>query len=83
MLNSEFEMSNDEIATRFMLSRFYGPDATSRDLVLFVSFPEDKGGLASTWDWDEKKGSFDGSKDMLEIFEICKAISRGRYVAKK
>jgi hypothetical protein len=71
-LNQEWELSNKEIAEKFMASDFYKNryekyNSTDRALIWFIS---DKDGLNSTWEFDEKKGSIDGSPDVLEILDI-------------
>ena len=76
MLSQEWELDNNEIAKQFLNSDFYKDryekyGDTSRALVIFIT---DKSGLHSSWEWDEKKGSINGSKDMLNILDI---IERG------
>lgn len=71
-LNGEWELSNKEIATKFLKSSYYKKRydqyrGTVNALVFFITA---KDGLDSTWEYDDKKGSVDGSKDMLEILDI-------------
>lgn len=70
-LDQEWVLSAEEVAKRFMESGYakeylnYGGVAMA--LVYFIT---SKDGLNSTWEWDEKKGSIEGSPDMLAILEI-------------
>ncbi len=66
-VNQEWELSNQEIAKRFIESEFNIGFNIERNLVIFLT---DKDGLNSVWDWDEKKGSIHGSKDVLEIIDV-------------
>lgn len=70
-VNQEYELSNKEVAKRFLGSIYgkkpYEFGGIGMALIWFISQPE---GLNSSHDWDEKKGSIDGSKDILEIIDI-------------
>ena len=68
-ISQEWELSNQEIAKQFLKSRYYDFPNRSIDMSL-VNFISSKDGLNSSWDWDSKKGSIDGSKDMIEILDI-------------
>ena len=71
-LDKEFELPNSEIAKQFLASTFPKRYYSIRDaLVYFITSPD---GLNSSWEWDEKRGSVDGSKDMIKILEIIKEI---------
>ena len=63
-----WEPSNKEIAKQFKESQFseYN-NSTEFNLINFISDPE---GLDSIWEWDKKKGSIQGSPDILEILKI-------------
>lgn len=76
-VNQEWELSNEEIAHRFVQAA--GDDLKfcsniPRSLANFIIGPEDKGCLNSTWEYDEKKGSIDGSPDMLEIIDLIEKV---------
>jgi len=72
-IDQEYELANEEIAKQFLGSIYgkkpyeFGGIATA--LILFISKPD---GLNSSHDWDEKKGSIDGSKDILKIIDIVR-----------
>ncbi len=67
-ISQEWELSNKEIAKQFLKSKYARSEHfTATDLVLFIS---SKDGLNSSWDWEQTKGSIEGSKDMLEILDI-------------
>lgn len=72
-LDQEHELANKEIAKQFLGSIYgkkpyeFGGIATA--LVYFIG---DKTGLNSSWEWNEEKGSINGSKDMLEIIDIVR-----------
>ncbi len=63
-LNQEWELSNEEIAERFCKSHSHN-DITIKNLIYFITTKE---GLNSSFDFDEKKGSIEGSKDIKEIW---------------
>jgi hypothetical protein len=78
-LDQEWELNNEEIAKRWVKyekARFENLNPspplthflTGTNLVYFIS---SKDGLNSSWDWDQCKGSIQGSKDMLEILDIA------------
>lgn len=69
-VRNEYELSNVEIARRFIVE--YDVDlrkeiGLGRALCDFIS---SKTGLNSVWEWEQSKGSIDGSKDMLEILRM-------------
>jgi hypothetical protein len=71
-IDAEYELSNVEIAEKFIASEYFKKKyelygSTDKALVWFIGA---KDGLNSTWEWDEKKGSIDGSIDVLEILNI-------------
>ena len=65
-LSEEWELSNKEIAKRFLDSEFNVEDSSTE--ICLVQFISDKHGLNSSWEWD-KKGSIEGSQDMLDILK--------------
>jgi len=74
--DAEYELSNKKLAERFVKSDYFenaykNTGNFGRALVEFIS---NKNGLDSSWEWDEKKGSIDGSKDMLEILDIIEQV---------
>lgn len=74
--DGEWELSNQEIAEQFIKSKFYNLEynlSFDRQLVNFIC---DEQGLNSVWDWDKKKGSIDGSKDILEILDIFYKLTK-------
>lgn len=67
-LDAVYELSNKEIATRFLNSKYYSEEiCIERALVDFIT---SKDGLNSTWEWDKKKSSITGSSDILEILDL-------------
>jgi hypothetical protein len=72
-LDAEWELDNKEIAKRFLESSYNNSENYNlvRGLVEFIS---DKDGLSSSWEWDKKKGSVEGNKDMLEILDIIEKV---------
>jgi len=71
-VDAEYELSNKEVAEKFLKSKFaQKSDFTDRCFLDFLTSPD---GLDSTWEFDEKKGSIDGSKDMLEILDIIDKV---------
>lgn len=70
-LDKEHEISNDEIAKRFLESPYAKADGRNLGYRL-IFFITSKDGLNSTWEWDENKGSINGSSDMIKILEIIK-----------
>lgn len=71
-INQKWELDNKEIANRFIVSKYFKDRyelyrGTEHALVWFIGA---KDGLNSTWEWDNKKGSVDGSKDMLQILDL-------------
>lgn len=83
-ISQQWEMDNKEIAKRWVdyekerLAKLCPLDLkyllTGRNLVFFISSKE---GLNSTWEWDLKKGSVEGSEDMLEILDIVDEMLKG------
>jgi hypothetical protein len=72
--DKEYVLANEEIAKRFLESNFYKERydkfrSTGMALVYFLISQEIDGGLSSTWEWDETKGSINGSADMTEILD--------------
>lgn len=71
--DQEYELANKEVAKQFLGSIYgkkpYEFGGIAEALVLFIS---DKTGLNSTWEWNQEKGSVNGSKDMLEIIDIVR-----------
>lgn len=71
-IDGEWELSNKEIVNKFLESR-YGTlkylrcFTIERALVYFISA---KDGLNSGWEYERKKGSINGSKDMLEMLDL-------------
>ena len=75
-VDAEYELSNKEIAEMFLKSKFAQvSDYTDRGFLDFLTSPD---GLNSTWEFDKKKGSIDGSKDMLEILDIIDKADKVR-----
>jgi len=73
-INQEWELSNKEIAHKFLLSKYSLRMYREKALVEFITA---KDGLNSVWDWNKEKGSIMGSKDMLEILDIIeKEVSK-------
>lgn len=66
-VDKEWELSNKEIAEKFILSKYSDYQYIGNALVDFISSSD---GLNSIWEWDKTKGSIQGSKDMLEIIDI-------------
>lgn len=72
----EWELSNEEIAKRFLASEYAENEnrrGTDMNLVLFIA---NKDGLHSTWEWDEAKGSITGSPDMLQILDLIREAQK-------
>jgi len=72
--DKQWELDNREIAKQFLKSKYAELDylnyyGIGRALTSFICASD---GLNSVWDWDEKKGSIDGSPDVLEIIKICR-----------
>jgi len=72
-VNKNWSVSNTEIAKLFLKSEYgknpYEHGGKARALVYFITA---KDGLNSTFEFDEKKGSIDGSRDILEILGFLK-----------
>lgn len=70
-INQEWSIDNKKIAERFIASKFYKEReayrGTAQALVFFIT---DKEGLNSSYEWEDKRGSIDGSKDIIEILDI-------------
>lgn len=75
-LDQAYERPNREIANEFLASDYYKSRHErglfiEQALVLFIT---GKDGLSSTWEWDERKGSINGSPDMLEILKMVESL---------
>jgi hypothetical protein len=69
-LDQEWEMTNEEIAQKFMESGYAKTCWEFGGLrMALVSFIASKDGLNSTWEWNEKRGSIEGSPDFLDILD--------------
>lgn len=74
-INNMYQLENKEIAKQFIRSIYgkhpYEYGGISSSLVFFIT---SKVGLNSSYEWKYKKGSIEGSKDILEIIKIVKLI---------
>ncbi len=70
-LNQEWELDNKGVVKRFLNSEYgKNPEKYKGKDNALVYFITGKDGLNSSYDWEEKKGSIEGSKDILEMLNI-------------
>lgn len=72
-LDQAWELPNEEVAQRFLTSRFGDTDQypwpLERALAAFISFPESDGGLESVFETDSHQGARDWTAVQIAVLD--------------
>jgi len=71
-INKEWDLENEEIVRRFLSSSFAKERTNFGITYCLINFITSVYGLNSVYEFDEEKGSIDGSEDILEMINLLR-----------